>query len=276
MRGRFKFNILLAMEYSVYITYKCNLRCSFCYVKKKISLYDTPTLTDEHIEQIIKYISTNKNGQKDRVMFFGGEPLIDYEIIKKFINKSGGLNLSYGIYTNGLLLNSVPLDFLKLLDIFLISIDGDKKAHEKYRGQTYKKIVGNIKKIKPKLDSLIIGRVTVTEETNIYKSVKSLINDVDAVHWQIVNKPQFNDTEKFINNYRTDIKELFDFWLFNFKRDKLLNIIPFQAIIASLIFNYPKNNWSFRCGTGSELQTIDIDGNIYYCDEYVGNKKALK
>lgn len=263
------------MEYSIYITYKCNLRCPYCYVKDRFSS-QTEKLTDEKLDQIKNYILKNNQGQKDFLIFYGGEPLMEYEIIRKLINRTKKLNLSYGVYTNGLLLDKVPLNTLRLLDIILVSIDGDKKTHEEYRGRgTYEKIINNLKTIKSKLNSLIIGRITVTEETNIYKSVKNLLSYVDTIHWQIVNKPDFKNVDKFINNYKRDTKKLFNFWLSNLKRGNLLNIIPFQAIASSFIFGYPQNNLSFRCGAGTDLQVIDIDGNIYWCDEYVGNQKAL-
>lgn len=263
------------LEYSIYINYRCNLRCNFCYVKEKLS-NQSIILTDRQINQIINYISKDHSDKEKIITFLGGEPLLDYKIIEKFIKKTKKFGWLYSMYTNGLLLNNVPLNVLKLFDIILVSVDGDKKAQEKYRGPgTYEKVINNIKAIKPKLNSLIIGRITLTEKTNIYKSSRNLLNYVDAIHWQIVNKAEFEDSNRFIKNYKKGIEKLLDLWLSNLKKGRLLKIIPFQAITASLIFNYPKNNLSFRCGAGHDLKTIDVDGNIYWCDEYVGNKKAL-
>jgi len=228
------------------------------------------------MSRIINYISKDNSDKEKIITFLGGEPLFDYEIIGKFINKTNNFGWLYSMYTNGLLLNHTPLNILKLFDIILISIDGDKKAQEKYRGKgTYQKVIDNIKLIKPKIKAATIGRITVTEETNIFKSVTNLLKHVDFVHWQIVNVHKFDDTNRFINKYEKDIEKLFHFWLSNLKNGKLLNIIPFQAIVASLIFYYPKHKFSFRCGAGRKLKIINMDGNIYWCDEYVGNKKGL-
>lgn len=264
------------MEYSIYINYRCNLRCSFCYVKRRLSLSETNIIKRTKINRIIKYISNSNNREKkDLLVFYGGEPLMDYCIMKEFIKKTQHLNLLYVMYTNGLLLDSVPISLLRSLNIIFVSINGDARAQEKDRGSgTFKKVMDNIIKLKPRLNNFIIGRITATEETNIYKSVLNLIDYVDAVYWQIVNKPKFGKADNFINHYKKGIRTLFDFWLKNFKNGRNLNIIPFQAIAASLVFDYPQNKW-FRCGAGSRLQTIDIDGNIYWCDEYVGVKKAM-
>ncbi len=227
------------------------------------------------MNQIINYISKDNFDKEKIITFLGGEPLLAHKVIKKFIKKTNNFGWLYSMYTNGLLSNQTPLNTLKLFDIIFISIDGDRKAQEKYRGRgSYQKVIDNIKLIKPEIKAIIIGRITVTEETDILKSVTNLLKYVDFVHWQIVNKPKFNDTNRFINRYKKSIEKLFTFWLSNLKNGKLLNIIPIQAVVASLMFNYPKHKFSFRCGAGRNLKIINMDGNIYWCDEYVGNKKG--
>jgi len=234
-------------------------------------------ITNDQMDAAINYIKENSNGNNSSVVFFGGEPLLEYKLIDKFLRKTSGLNLSYILYTNGTFLNRVPLDLLNSLNNIIVSVDGDKKSHEKHRGKgTYDKIIDNLKFIKPKLNSSFIGRITSEEETNIYKSVTSILNYVDAVYWQIVNKPKFTDSQKFIDNYKNNLEKLFDFWLYHFKQGHVLNIIPFQAIISSIIFNYDNDGLSFRCRAGKSLQVIDMfDGNVYWCDEYIGDKRGI-
>lgn len=253
------------------------MSCSYCFVKSGLYPEQDLSLSDDQINRLVKYISLNNNGYKDTVVFFGGEPLLKYDIIGKFIKRTKNLNLSYKVYTNGLLLNSIPLEILNSLDTILVSVDGDKKAQEKYRGiGTYDQIIDNLKTIKPLLHCFVIGRVTVEEETNIYLSVTNLINYTDAVHWQIVNKPTFDNNELFIENYKQNLNRLFEYWLNHLKSGKLLRIIPFQAITSSFLFNYKKDGRSFRCGVGSNFQTIDMkDENIYWCDEYIGDPKGV-
>ncbi len=264
------------MEYYISITYNCNLRCSYCSSKRILSPSKELILTNDKMDELIKYISKNNHTQKDLVIFFGGEPLLEYQIIDKFIKRASYLNLDYGLYTNGLLLDNIPLNILQSMNVIFVSVDGDKKSHDKHRGLgTYEKIINNLKTIKPKIDGFILGRITVEEETNIFNSATNIMNYVDGVYWQIVNKPKFNDKDVFINNYKKYIIQLFDFWLYNFKRGKILNIIPFQAIISSLVFNYARGGLSFRCGAGSSFQTIDIYGNIYWCDEYMGDPRGI-
>lgn len=263
------------MEYYIFLTHNCNMRCSYCCAKRILSS-DHLALTPQMMDKIIEYISRNNRDQNNSIVFFGGEPLLEWQVMDDFMKKTSELNLSYSVYTNGLLLDSVPIGILRSLDTIFVSIDGDKDSHEKHRGRgTYQKIITNLKTIKPKLNGFIMGRITVEEETNIYKSVTNILNFVDAIYWQIVNKAKFNNANAFLKQYKENVRRLFEFWLTNFKRGKLFNIIPFQAIISSLVFDYKKHWHSFRCDAGTAFQAIDLDGNIYWCDEYIGHIKGI-
>lgn len=264
------------MEYSIYITYNCNLRCSFCYVKEKLS-NRKKDISDRKIDQIAKYIANNEKKKIGLwVVFFGGEPLLVPEIINKFITKLQNTKIRFAMYTNGLLLDKIPEAILEKIAVIFVSADGDKETQEKHRGQgTYHRVLSNIDAAKKKTGAFFIGRMTVDEQTDLYKSAVNLLKYTDGIHWQIANIPAFVSPSRFIKSYKAGLKKLFNYWLDSFKKRKNLNIIPFQAIIASLVFNYPNNKRSFRCGVGKSVQVIDIDGKIYWCDELVGNKKAL-
>ncbi|MCX6762887.1 MAG: SPASM domain-containing protein [Candidatus Moranbacteria bacterium] len=223
----------------------------------------------------MKYVADNEK-IGDWIVFFGGEPLLVPQTINKFIKKLQNTNIRFAVYTNGLMLDEFPEDIIKKIDAILVSADGDKRTQEAHRGKgTYRKVLQNIDATRKKTKAFFVGRMTVDEKTDLYKSTIGLLKHTDAAHWQIANIPSFKNPRKFINKYEKSLIKLFDYWLSSFKKGKNLNIIPFQAIITSFIFNYPKEKYSFRCEVGKSLQTIDTDGKIYWCDELVGNKKAL-
>jgi len=236
--------------------------------------------TDEKLNHLLRYlredISRNGNDRKNSVVFYGGEPLLEYSLIRNFIQKSADLDLAYLLFTNGLLIDKVPLDVLNHIDILFISLDGDRESHNKHRGpNTYDVILNNLKKVRGRLKSHIIARITVEEETNIYQSVRNVIHWVDSVYWQIVNKPRFHHPETFLENYKHHLSQLWEYWLSSFERGKLLKLIPFQAVVSSLLSFDRGGRPSFRCGCGSSFQAIDPEGNVYECDEYVGDPKGV-
>lgn len=104
--------------------------------------------------------------------------------------------------------------------------------------------------------------------------INHVISSFDYVHWQIVNKGKFNNTEKFIGKYKQNLHCLFNNWLKALSFGIVLNIIPFNRIVRSLLLN--ETLISFRCGCGSSIQAIDVDGNIYATNIYrLSLKKIL-
>ena len=264
------------MEFYVYLTYNCNLSCTYCSARKVVSRSGQKTISADMIDSVVSYIERNVDGDDDALVFFGGEPLLVPDVLESFIEKTEHLNITYRLFTNGLLVNRVPLEILKKIDVIFVSVDGDKRSHELHRvSGTYERIFENIEYLRSNTDSHLIGRITVEEETDIEVSVKKLLGVVHSVYWQIVNKPRFNEPHEFVAKYKNDVTRLFNFWLENLSAGKNLNIIPFQAIAASLLFDYPDEKKSFRCGSGHSYQTIDVDGNVYFCDEYVGDGEGI-
>ena len=263
------------MEYYVYITHNCNTRCSYCCSSRVISSVKC-NITSRHIDRIIQYIIENLGEEPDLLMMSGGEPLLRPDIIHEILDKTEGLNLTRMTLTNGILLDRVPLDLLNRFDAILVSMDGDRNSHELHRGRgTYDRIVSNLQNLKHRLKPTIIGRGTLEEESDVFSSVTNMLPITDAVYWQIVSKPRFRKPDPFIASYEQGIEKLVKFWLNGLRQGKHLRIIPFIAIVSSLVFGYKRNGVSFRCGAGWNLQVIDIDGAIYWCDEYIGEPKGV-
>ncbi len=268
------------MEYYLFLTDRCNISCSYCSAGRVVSRKDGRLFPKERFPELVEFIKRNRKYQKngsgeDIVIFFGGEPLLEWQLIEEFFKSAEGLDVRYGLYTNGLLLKSVPVDVLNSLDVLFVSFDGDKNSHEKHRGRgTYDRIIDNLKELRGRLRCTVLGRITVEEETDLFSSVTNILGTfVDAVYWQIVNKPRFNDPQGFIRRYREGAERLFRMWIERLGEGQTLKIIPIQAIVASLLFGY-NGDVSFRCGAGSVHRTIDVDGNIYWCDEYVGDERG--
>lgn len=263
----------MRVEYILFLTYRCNLNCEYCFAKNLVHNREKNTLsvTQERLRSICKYIETDikiNHRENNSIVFFGGEPSLVPNIIDEIIEQTAHLGLNYSIYTNGLLLDKFPDSILRKLQTILVAIDGDKESHEKFKPTgSYNKILDNVRAIKGKTNAQIIGRITLQESSNLYYSVKNLLDPFDFVHWQIVNKEKFNNPEKFILEYKQNLERLFNEWIDALSSGIVLKIIPFNRIVLSLLLN--DTSVSFRCGCGSTIQAIDVDGNIYSCDEYI-------
>lgn len=149
------------------VTYKCNLKCSYC------------KLCNAEIDYQ-KSLSTIKNMKESWVYITGGEPLLldnIFEICKEI--KSYGKKV--GITTNG---TTDKIDIIKYVNRLGVSIDGNQAYHEKYRGiGTYNKAVSFLKECVGKVETVIMTTLTdrIMQEKYITE-LGSLLN-VDYVQF---------------------------------------------------------------------------------------------
>lgn len=269
------------MEYIIFLTYRCNLNCSYCFASNVVFDNNSAkySLSDDKSNQIISFIKRDilKRKSKDNsIVFFGGEPTLVPHVIDYIIRETSDLNLKYSIYTNGLLLDRIPKYILSKLDTILIAIDGDKAVHEIYKPVgSYDKILRNVRSIRNEFQGELIARITMEEKTDIYKSVTNLLDDFDFVHWQIVNKPYFNDPKFLLASYAVNIDKLCDFWIDALANGIIYGIVPFIEIVSYLLTGIESGHESFWCGCGKEVMAIDVQGNIYQCDEYINRPDMI-
>ncbi len=99
------------------ITHSCNLRCKVCPLSKK---YQAITLeTAKRAVNLFLSTPTSQNHNNYLIRFFGGEPLLEFKLLKKLIpylinhaNKHDK-KITFNLTTNGLLLNKAVLDYFK-------------------------------------------------------------------------------------------------------------------------------------------------------------------
>jgi putative peptide-modifying radical SAM enzyme len=181
----------------------------------------------------------------------------------------------YLIQTNGLHLDEIEHRYLNRMHTILVSVDGDRQLTNHYRGDgVYEEVMKNLNLIRKNgYNGEIIARMTVSEDTDIYKQILWLLNNPNfsfkSIHWQIdagfwkndiINRP----FAKWIKEeYNPAIKKLVYLWLdFIENKNIVLKLYPFLGIMYSLL----KNETSLlRCGSGWINYSIQTDGHIIPC-----------
>lgn len=134
-------------------TMDCIFRCPYCFESRK-----NGKMTSDNQRKIIDFVKTNiKNCKSMDVLWFGGEPLMAFDVIenlsKEFINICKENNIPYTAYiiSNAYLINDqIAQKFIEYkISGIQITIDGPKEIHDTRRvleGNvgTYDKILGNI------------------------------------------------------------------------------------------------------------------------------------
>jgi uncharacterized protein len=131
----------------------CNLNCKYCYASggnyKRPNNLMTIEKANEILEQVFEQYTSIKT-----VYFFGGEPLLNFSLIKYIVEK---LEIHYGkmdfrTVTNGLYLTNSKIDFMDTHNFKLyVSLDGPKQFQDYLRGNgTYDIVIKKLEYIKTK------------------------------------------------------------------------------------------------------------------------------
>lgn len=267
------------MDYYIFITRSCNLRCSYCCFGD--SVFQREASRDEALDPIAtaEFISEQaekRPNEDNKVFFYGGEPSLKRGWIKTFIEATEGRGqLRYVLQTNGTKLAAFDPELLKKVHFLEISIDGVEAIHDELRGSgTHTRVVENIAAIRPWYRGEIAARMTYTPQNPLARSVRYLFDElhVDHVYWM------HEDSETPVSawastreTYSTELDELIDYWLTSLRSGRPKQIIPFKSIMSSLL--EPPELSCFRCGVGTTLRVIDLDGACYSCDLMITDDK---
>lgn len=142
------------MSLSLAPTSSCNFVCPYCYEKSK----PNNTMSDSTIDSLVKFINGHEQVKTVGITWYGGEPLVAFETIKKIVERIDSdcraKLISQDIVTNGYNFNDKVIEFFKChpLKRIQITIDGPEEEHNKLRklanGKgTYNRIISNISSI---------------------------------------------------------------------------------------------------------------------------------
>ncbi len=132
-------------------TLSCNFSCDYCFELHKRN----KTMSQETINDMLIFIEEHIDAKKINITWYGGEPLIAFEVIKK-INTEIKSKIKIPVYyqsviTNGYLLTDNVVDYFgeQKIKSIQITFDGEEATHNKTRklhsGKgTFQRIVQNI------------------------------------------------------------------------------------------------------------------------------------
>jgi len=265
------------------IAHACNLKCKYCfahdYSQKNQELMDF-----EVAKRAIDFIIKNSPGRKNlEIDFFGGEPLLNFDLIKKTISyareqeKIFDKNFRFTITTNGLLLDQEKINYLNQnMYNIVLSLDGRKEIHDAMRPDknnlgSYERALVNFKKlIKIRKENYYIRGTFSNLNLDFTKDIMHLVNlgfDKISIEPVIANPEESyalceKDLEKIFAQYEKLAKIMLDkknkFVFFHFEID-LKNKLCLSKKISG-------------CGAGSEYLAVTPNGDLYPCHQFIENK----
>lgn len=283
------------------VTQNCNLRCEYCAYSGSYShrIHSNNRMTFEVAKRAVDFlVEHSKDALQFYIGFYGGEPLLEYELIKKCVEyankKCEGKKIKYHLTTNATKVNIEQLNFFIENDFdILISLDGPIHIHNKHRKfagtdkGSYSKVLETIKTIKKISPSYYANNIT-------YNAVLDAENSFEEVADYFVNNELFGKdtfqlsgissrystgkqkvTEKYLSEHEY---VLFKFYLYKMKKMKNTSGLIFNSqfsylkkffekIESSVQIELPKK-WHHGgpCVPGAVRTFITTDGKIFPCE----------
>ena len=148
----------------LHIAHDCNLACKYCFAEEGEYHGRRALMSYETGKQALDFLIANSGNRKNlEVDFFGGEPLMNFDVVKQLVaygreqEKLHDKHFRFTLTTNGVLLNDDIMEFAnKEMDNVVLSIDGRKEVNDRMR--PFRKGAGSYDLIVPKFQKLAESR----------------------------------------------------------------------------------------------------------------------
>ena len=148
----------------LHVAHTCNLNCAYCFASQGKYQGERAVMSLEVGKRALDFLIENSAGRTNlEVDFFGGEPLMNFDMIKDLVayarqrGKQTGKNFRFTLTTNGVLINDDVIDFAnREMSNVVLSLDGRKEIHDRYRVDFAGN--GSWERIVPKFQKLVQAR----------------------------------------------------------------------------------------------------------------------
>ena len=148
----------------LHVAHTCNLNCSYCFASQGKYHGDRALMSYEVGKQALDFLMDHSGTRHNlEVDFFGGEPLMNFDVVKRLVayarsvEKERGKHFRFTLTTNGVLIDDDVIDFAnREMSNVVLSLDGRKEVHDRYRVDYAGN--GSWEKIVPKFQKLVQAR----------------------------------------------------------------------------------------------------------------------
>ena len=289
MAGTFKErsgNVIKAL--CLHVAHTCNLNCSYCFASQGKYHGERALMSFEVGKRAIDFLIENSGERRNlEVDFFGGEPLMNWDVVKQIVEyarsveKKYGKNFRFTLTTNGVLIDDDVIDFSnREMSNVVLSLDGRKEIHDAtrvdYAGN------GSYDRIVPKFQKLVAsrgGKNYYMRGTFTHRN-PDFTNDVfhmaDLGFTELSMEPVVcapddpmaltpEDIETVKEQYEILAKEML-------KREREGRGFTFYHYMIDLTAGPCIYKRISGCGSGTEYMAVTPWGDLYPCHQFVGEE----
>lgn len=275
----------------LHIAHDCNLCCKYCFAGEGEYSGDRSLMSFEVGKRALDFLIEQSGDRKNlEVDFFGGEPLMNFEVVKQLVEyarsveKEKGKNFRFTLTTNGVLLDDEVMEWAnKECYNVVLSLDGRKETNDRMRVTKNNK--GSYDLILPKF----IKMANLRNQQGYYirgtytHYNKDFANDIlhlaDLGFEQLAMEPVVADPKMDYALKESDIpalKEQYDILAKEMcKRNREGKGFTFFHYMIDLEGGPCIYKRISGCGVGTDYMAVTPWGDLYPCHQFVGDKKFL-
>ncbi len=273
------------------VAHDCNMRCGYCFAQTGEYHGGRKLMPFKVAAGAIDFLLETSGPRKRlEVDFFGGEPLMNFDVIRETIfyakekEKEYGKKIGFTVTTNGSLLNDETAGFInEYMDNVVLSIDGRKAVNDSIR--KFADGSGTYDSIMPKLKSIIDFRGDKSYYIRGTFTADNLDFCSDVLHLanegfrEISIEPVVGSKER----------------AYSIREEHIPRIYREYDELASKYIEYNEKGKGFRyyhfimdldggpcvykrvssCGAGAEYYAVTPEGELYPCHQFVGRQEYL-
>lgn len=275
----------------LHIAHDCNLACKYCFAGEGEYHGRRALMSLDVGKKALDFLVRNSGNRVNlEVDFFGGEPLMNWQVVKDLVAYGRSLEepnhkkFRFTLTTNGVLLDDEVLEFAnKEMANVVLSIDGRKKVHDWMRphrgGQgSYDEVVPKYKKVaesRNQMDYYVRGTFT-RNNLDFAEDVKHLADEgFEQISVEpVVARPE-EDYALRMEDVPAILKEYDELALEYIRRKKAGKGFNFFHFMINLEGGPCVAKRLSGCGSGTEYLAVTPWGDFYPCHQFVGQEEFL-
>jgi uncharacterized protein len=273
----------------LHIAHDCNLRCSYCFAGTGEYMGHRSLMSLEVGKKAVDFLIENSGNRRNlEVDFFGGEPLMNFDVVKGIVEyarekeKESNKNFRFTITTNGILLDEEKRAYInENMHNVVLSLDGRKEINDEVRKRIDGK--GSYDRILPLIKKMVDERGEKDYYVRGTFTRKNLDFSADVLHLadlgfdQISVEPVVAAKDSGLDIRNEDLKAVCDEYerlakeyVDRRKNGQWFNFFHFMIDLEG----GPCIAKRLRgCGSGTEYLAVTPEGELYPCHQFVGHKE---
>ena len=275
----------------LHIAHDCNMCCKYCFAGEGEYSGDRSLMSFEVGKRALDFLIEQSGSRKNlEVDFFGGEPLLNFDVVKQLvayarsIEKEKGKNFRFTLTTNGVLLNDEVMEWAnKECYNVVLSLDGRKETNDRMRRTrndkgTYDLILPKFQKMaKERNQQGYYIRGTYTHYNTDFAN--DILHLADLGFEQLAMEPVVTDPKMDYALQESDIPKLKDQYDLlakeMCKRNREGKGFTFFHYMIDLEGGPCIYKRISGCGVGTDYMAVTPWGDLYPCHQFVGDEKFL-